>query len=56
MIRFIEEVAVDLAAMLVNPDVEPLHPSARNAVLAVAIALLAVCAVRIMVEDGCIYV
>ena len=54
MFRFAEEVAYDLIGLLVNPDVEPLHPMARNVALFALAALVAVGMAAIYVEDGVI--
>lgn len=54
MLRFVGEVALDLAGMLVNPDAEPEHPLARPVALVAALAVIAIGLAAIYVEDGVI--
>lgn len=54
MLGYIEEVACDLAGLLVNPDMEPSHPAARAVVLAALAALVAAGLALVYVQDGVI--
>lgn len=54
MLEFVGEVAVDLAGMFINPDMEPSHPAARAVALAALAALVAAGLAIIYAQDGVI--
>lgn len=54
MLEFVEEVALDLAGMFINPDAEPWHPAARAVALVAACVVIAIGLAFIYAQDGVI--
>lgn len=55
MFEFAEDVAVDLACAIVNPDAEVMHPLARRVALAALVAVTLALMAYVYVQDGCIW-
>lgn len=52
MFEFAEDVAVDLACAIVNPDAEVMHPLARKVALAVMVTATLALMAYVYVQDG----